>query len=96
MTTGSLFWPIVIAGSGGVFVLIGLLMEMFAEKPWHKNLSDFRRSKCINLCGEWLVIIGICTEIYVAADAAIKERKTETAIAKNDPMNRPVENISCS
>jgi hypothetical protein len=45
MTTGGIFWCVIIAGFGGVFVLAGLLMEFFSEKDLHKNVDDLRRCK---------------------------------------------------
>jgi hypothetical protein len=66
MTTGSMFWVVIIAGSGGVFVLVGLLMEQFSEKKWHKNIDDFRCCKSRKFWGEWFVIFGIVIEIKMA------------------------------
>ncbi|HEX3856894.1 MAG TPA: hypothetical protein VHY30_06330 [Verrucomicrobiae bacterium] len=85
MTTGSIFWAVVFAGAGGVFVFVGLLMEL--ETGWHKNLVAFRRYKARKFCGEWLVIIGIVIEIFVAVLSAIDAWQ-------NEPLNRPVSDIS--
>ena len=76
------------AASGGVFVLVGLLMERFSEKDWHKNLSDFRRCKSINIFGEWIVIFGIMVEIGVGIFSAIDAWQTRKMAIENDPLNK--------
>src|SRR5258707_13796247 len=87
MTTGSIFWVVVSAISGGAFVLAGVLMERFSEKDWHKNLSDFRRCKSRNIYGEWLVIIGIGIEMVVGIFSAVNAWK-------NNPQNASISEIS--
>lgn len=87
MTTGSIFWFVIFAASGGVFVFIGLLMERFSEKDPYKNLSDFRRCKSRKVCGEWFVIGGIVIEIVVGIFSAIDVWET-------NPLNRPIKTVS--
>jgi hypothetical protein len=87
MTTNSLFWFVVYAGLGGLFVFVGLLMEKFWEKKWHSNISDFRRSKTIREIGEWIVIGGIVAEIIVAVSFAKVDWE-------NDPLNRPIRDMA--
>jgi hypothetical protein len=87
MTTGSIFWFVIIASSGGVLVLVGLLMERFSERDWHKNLSDFRRCKSVRVWGEWIVIAGIVVEIGVGILSALDAWK-------NDPLNRPIRDMA--
>jgi hypothetical protein len=89
MTSGSIFWVVIIAGSGGVFVLVGLLMELFSEKELHKNVDDFRRCKSRKILGERLVIFGIAIEIFVAGWTAIDEWQ-------NDPLNQPIASVSAN
>jgi hypothetical protein len=87
MTTGSVFWFVVFAASGGVFVFVGLLLEQFSEKDWYNSLSDSRRCKSRKFWGEWIVIGGIVVEIGVGVFSAIDAWK-------NEPLNRPVRNMS--
>jgi hypothetical protein len=87
MTTSSVFWVVVFAASGGVIVFVGLLMERFSEKEWHKNLSDFRRCKSTNVWGEWIVMVGILIEIGVGIFSAIE-------VWENEPANRPIRDMS--
>lgn len=67
---------------GGVIVVIGLFLELFAEKERFKNLKSFRFWHGAKKWGERLVIAGICIEI---ADAGW----TAHEINKNAPMNQP-------
>jgi hypothetical protein len=83
MTTGSIFWFVFFAASGGVLVLIGLLMERLSEKDPYKNLSDFRRCKSRKVWGEWWVMAGIVVEIAVGIFSAIDAWET-------NPLNRPI------
>ena len=96
MTTGSIFWLVVVAASGGVFVFVGLLMERFSEKDWHKNLSDFRRSKSRMVWGEWIVIAGIVVEIGVGIFSAVDAWQTRQMAIKDDPLNQPISEISAN
>lgn len=89
MTTGSIFWVVLLAISGGAFVLVGLLMERFSEKTQYENLSDFRRCKSRKVCGEWWVIAGIVVEIGVGIFSAVDAWR-------NDPLNRPIRTISAT
>jgi len=86
MTTGSIFWFVVFAASGGVLVFVGLLMELFSEKDWHNNLSDFRHCKFRKVCGEWFVIGGIVIEIVVGIFSAIDAWE-------NNPLNQPIKSL---
>ena len=96
MTTGSIFWLVVVAASGGVFVFVGLFMERFSEKDWHKNLSDFRRSKSRMVWGEWIVIAGIVVEIGVGIFSAVDAWQTRQMAIKDDPQNQPISEISAN
>ncbi len=87
MTTGSIFWVVVLAASGGILVFVGLLLERFSEKDWNKNVSDFRRCKSRKICGEWFVIAGIVVEIGVGILSAIDAWE-------NEPQNRPIREMT--
>ena len=77
-------------------MLVGLLMELFSEKEWNKNLEDFRHCKSRKFWGEWLVIIGIVAEIFVAGWTAKDEWQTRQMAIKNDPSNLPVSDVSAT
>jgi hypothetical protein len=87
MTTGSIFGVVLLAISGGAFVLVGLLMERFSEKTQYENLSDFRRCKSRKVCGEWWVIAGIVVEIGVGIFSAV-----DAWLA--NPSNQPITYLS--
>lgn len=89
MTIGSIFWFVFFACVGGIFVLIGLLMEQFSEKKWHKNINDFRGCKRRKFWGEWLVITGILVEIIVAGWSAKEE-------LLNNPERRPLNSLQAT
>src|ERR1019366_2350716 len=86
MTTGSIFWYVISAVSGAFFVLAGLLMEQFSEQKLPKDINDFRRCKCIKLCGEWFVIGGVLIEFAVGIFSTMDAWE-------NDPLNRPIRDI---
>jgi hypothetical protein len=85
--TQSNFWPLLFASFGGFVVVLGLALELLAEKKWFKNFRSMRFWNSAKTWGERLVIIGIIFEI---ADAGW----TEYEIKKNDPMNQPVRSLS--
>ena len=60
----SLFWAVLFAGIGGVFVVMGLVMEQVADKELFKNVAQYRCFKKIKLSGEWAVIFGVLCEVY--------------------------------
>lgn len=74
METQSYFGEIVVAGIGGLVVVIGLLMEHFGDRDWYeyKHLPEVR-SKSVRYIGEWLVIIGVLVEVVVACKTANDE-----------------------
>lgn len=87
MTSGSLFWTIVIAAIGGALVFVGLLLEQMAEKSWYENARDLKFSRRAKFTGEWLVIIGVGVEVVVGCNSAIIEWK-------NDPQKKPIASAS--
>jgi hypothetical protein len=94
MMTGSLFWTVVIAGSGGLLVLIGLFMETLPEIKEYKSLVWYRRSKCIKHWGEWLVIAGVFIEVVLSGFTAIDEWQIKQTAIKNDPFNQPLKSLN--
>jgi len=86
-TTQSYFWPVFWACASGVVLLLGLVMELLAEKDRYKTISSFRFWKQTRRWGEWLVIVGVFGEIIVAGIAATREWK-------NDPRNQPLATAS--
>jgi hypothetical protein len=89
-------WVITLAAIGGVIVLIGLLLEKFSEKKWHKNINDFRRCESRRCWGEWFVMAGILVEIIVAAFSANDAWQTRQMAIKNDPRNATISEISAT
>lgn len=69
--------------------MVGLLMERFSEKDWHKNLDDFRHCKSRKFWGEWAVIGGIVVEIVAAGWFAKDEWQ-------NTPARMQVNSISAT
>lgn len=78
---------VLLACIGGAFVLVGLLMEVFAEKKSFKNINSLRFWKTIKCWGEWSVIFGIVIELIVGAVFANEEWQ-------NEPLNAPINSIS--
>jgi hypothetical protein len=83
MTTESLFCTVVIAGSGGAFVVIGLLMETLAERDFFKSIKQIHRLKRIRHWGERLVIGGVAVEVVLAGATAFSEWR-------KDPLKKPI------
>ncbi len=88
MATQSYFGEIILAGIGGLLVVIGLLMEHFGDRDWYefKHLSE-KLSKSVKWIGEWFVIIGVGIEVVVACFTAASEWQ-------NRPSNKPISSIS--
>jgi hypothetical protein len=86
--TQSYFEEIVLAGFGGLLVVIGLLMEHFGNRDWYeyKCLPE-GRSKSLKWVGEWFVILGVGIEVLVACFTAANEWQ-------NRPSNKPIASIS--
>jgi hypothetical protein len=83
----SYFWPVVSACAAGGVLLVGLLMEVLAEKKRYQTIASFRRWASAKRWGEWLVIVGVLGEVVVAGVTAINERR-------NDPWNKPIATAS--
>src|SRR5450755_1436199 len=94
MTTGSYFWELVIAGSGGLVLVIGLFMEL--EKDEFKKISQYRCSKTRKRWGQWLVIGGVVIEIGAALLAASKEFQIEQLIKYRSISDDQIEIFSNS
>lgn len=88
MIPQSYFGEIILAGVGGLLVVIGLLMEHFGDRDWYeyKRLPE-TRSKSLQFIGVWFVIIGVGVEVVVACITAKSEWQ-------NRPSNRPITSIS--
>lgn len=93
METQSMFVEILLAAIGGVFVVIGLLMEHFGDRNWYeyKCLPE-KRSKSLKWFGEWFVIFGVGIEVLVAAVTAYGER--QKFIAFKQQMDEAKTNIA--
>jgi hypothetical protein len=85
----SYFWPIIFALIGGGIVVVGLVIELFAEKKWFKNLRSKRFWDSAKTWGEWIVIIGIVFEMGDAGWTAYE-------INENNPLNQPISTVSAS
>ena len=85
--TGSSFWFVFSACIGGIIVLVGLLMEVLAEKEKYKNITDFHCCESTRKWGEWFVISGIVVEVVVAGLVAKDEWQS-------DSRNKPIANAS--
>lgn len=94
ITTGSAFWFVLSACIGGVFVLVGILMEVLAEKASFKNTKSQRRWALIKVSGEWILIFGIVVEVVVAGLSAKAEWQTRQLAIKNDPINQQIRSIN--
>lgn len=86
------------AGAGGVLVFWGLWMEGAPDEKELPNIDAFRRHKLKAKRGWNILMIGIFLEIVVAVVFAARDgwqaRQTAIDIAKNDPLNLPVSDIS--
>lgn len=92
--TGSVFWFVLFATIGGVFVLVGILMEVLSEKNWFKSIKHFRRCETTKKFGEWILIFGIVIEVVVAGFSAVDEWQTIQTVSKNNPLKQPVSQVS--
>src|SRR3984957_11896701 len=87
--SSKLFWIVVLVSVGALAVLVGVAMEVFWEKHWYKNLTDFRRSESIGQWGGRLVVLGLVWEVVVGAGVAVKDelenRATIRMVAEKTP-----------
>jgi len=86
-----------VASLGGVFVFWGLWLEGPPDPEEFSDIDAFRRHKVKSKKGWKILMVGIFLEIVVAFGLAVKEgwqaRTTTIQIAKNDPLNQPVNDI---
>lgn len=91
-----LVWIAMAACIGGVFIFVGLSMEKCASK----QPSFTKKSKSLESCGEWIVMVGVLIEIFSTGAFAIRgemeTRQIKAQEAKNDPMNQPIVSISAT
>jgi hypothetical protein len=86
--TQSSFSYVLWAMAGAAIVLVGLFVELFAEKENFNGVRSFRRWKIAKKWGgEIVVIIGVAFEMVVGGIYAFRE-------CKNDPLNQPIDSIS--
>lgn len=90
MMPQSYFGEIVLAGIGGIVVVVGLLAEHFCDAGWYeyKCLPEARR-KSVKYIGELFVIIGVGIEVFVGIHAA-------KDAWKNNPLKNPIANASAT
>src|SRR5438105_4394079 len=72
-----------LATIGGIIILVGLLLEKFSEKTWHKNINGLRLCESRKSWGEWFVMAGIFVEIIVAGCSAIDAWQIRQMAIKN-------------
>jgi hypothetical protein len=86
------------AGAGGVLVFWGLWMEGPPDEKPFPNIDAFRRHKAKAKRGWNLLMLGIFVEIIVAVVFAARDgwqaRQTANDIAKNDPLNQTVADLT--
>ena len=85
MTTQSSFWLVLTACIGGFIVLVGIVLEVLADKKWFKNVKAFRFWNGVKFWGEILVIVGIAIEVVDAGIAANDGWQTRQMVIKNKP-----------
>jgi len=87
-----------VASIGGIFVLVGLLLEKGKEKHLFSDVNDFRLQKTKAEWGSWILIVGIVIEIGTGAALTWIEvgENIDAAnrMAQLDPIKRPVSDIS--
>jgi hypothetical protein len=87
-----------VASIGGIFVLVGLLLEKGKEKERFSSIKDFRLQKAKAEWGSWILIFGIVIEIGTGAALTWMEVSESidaaNRMAQIDPINRPISEIS--
>ncbi len=87
-----------VAASGGVIVYWALRLEEYGEKEEYRDIEDFRSSKLKSSSGRKILMRGIVVEIVVAFAVAawdgLEIRQIARQMAKNDPRNQPVSDLS--
>jgi hypothetical protein len=82
-----------LAAIGGIIVIRGLWLEYKGGKNGY-----FHAQKRMTEHGEIWVIVGVAVEIIVGVGFAVRDglqaRQTAIEIARQDPMNRPISQIS--
>src|ERR1039457_1831633 len=87
----------VLAASGGIIVLWGLLWEEYGEKEEYRGVADFRLSKQKAKCGRNILIIGIAWEIILAFGfTGWQAWEIWATGAKNNPLNQPIRSVTAS
>jgi hypothetical protein len=81
------FWLLTCATAGGVFVLVGLVLERFAEWLDDSFLGGWKAHKSMEKCGWRILMLGIAIEIVDAGYAANEGWQTSQIAIKNDPRN---------
>ena len=82
----SYFWPVIFASIGGGIVVVGLVLELLAEKKWFKTLRSMRFWNSAKTWGEWFVIVGICIEIADAGWTAYEISNVNANSWQNKPI----------
>lgn len=100
----SLSWLIVelistgLAMIGGAIVFRGLWLEKKATKEWYESAADLTSSKLQAERGWKWLMVGIAIETLVAGAIAARDgweiRQIKIYEAMNDPLNRPISDIS--
>ncbi|HEY3855640.1 MAG TPA: hypothetical protein VGO67_14720 [Verrucomicrobiae bacterium] len=85
--TISWFWPVLWASIGGIVVLVGVLLEVLADKKSFKDIENSRFWDSAGHLGGWLVVLGVLAEVIVGCVTAVNEWR-------NDPMKRSIASAS--
>jgi hypothetical protein len=89
---------LLVAGIGGLYVILGLWIEKDADEDKEKFPSKFavakRLVKCRSKIGWWILIVGIGIEIADAGWTAHEINETNKAQHDADPRNLPINSIS--
>ena len=78
----SYFWFLLTACFGATIVLLGICMEVAADKKWFKNISALRFWESVKHWGGILVIVGIAIEVVDAGFVASESWQIKKQIAE--------------
>src|SRR5476651_312244 len=94
---GGEFWILFWATIGAIIVLVGLLLEKFAEWMNDRFLGGADKPhKTLELVGWCLLMFGICIEIADAGWSANETWETRQMAIKNDPRNATISEINAT